>query len=773
MAADLGRFSILFALMCAAYSMVAGILAGREKDRWRQEQLWQSARRGMLAVFLLCSLATGILVHAFVTNDYNITYVWSESNRGMPVQYKVSALWGGQEGSLLLWVFILSCYGALMVWRPQPTVRGIMPYTAAVMAITQVFFLLLVNFNANPFRVEPPHGAPLDLPWPPSDGRGLNPLLQNYWMQIHPPALYIGYVGLTVPFCYGMAAMWSGKLDSDWIIAVRRWTLFAWTFLGCGILLGGIWAYETLSFGGYWAWDPVENASLIPWLTGTAFLHSVMIQEKKGMLKGWNMVLVIITFALSIFGTFLTRSGIIQSVHAFAQSGIGPYFWTFLLLMIILGFGFLFLRGWYVSAGIVTLFTFGLFIVHTFGRLKTGIRPPDPSTPNAALPPEAAEYLFLAVSFAVTGAMACVVFSELMGLFKNDGKPRYNALQGDNEFESWLSREAAFLVNNWLFIGAAFAVLFGTMLPNLTEALFGVRITAAGPYFNVVMPPIGLALLFLTGVGPLIPWRRASPKNLWRNLRVPAAVAGASMPILLLMGVRRDAYIGPIPISFSLIVLATCVFVTAAIVWEFYRGAKARHDLTGESYFAGLINLTLRNRRRYGGYIVHFAIALFFAGVTGSMMYKVEVRKDLQPSDTMRIAGYELKLDKVTRERVPGWKESLLAYVDVSLKGRKLVTLKPRQDTFEGFEGEMQQTPIPAILYTPQHDLYLVLRQVANPNDLKSTSIHLQVYLFPLLMWVWVSGVIFLIGNFICMLPGGKELRAPERVTAKGWVMER
>jgi cytochrome c-type biogenesis protein CcmF len=228
-----------------------------------------------------------------------------------------------------------------------------------------------------------------------------------------------------------------------------------------------------------------------------------------------------------------------------------------------------------------------------------------------------------------------------------------------------------------------------------------------------------------------------------------------------------------LPLPFAPIVFATCVFVTATIVWEFYRGAKARHDLTGESYFAGLINLTLRNRRRYGGYIVHFAIALFFAGVTGSMMYKKEVRKDLQPGDTLRIAGYELKLDKVAIERVPGWKESLLAHVDVFHKGRKLLTLKPRQDTFEGFEGEMQQTPIPAILYTSKHDLYLVLRQVAHPNNLESTSIHLQVLFFPMLVWVWVSGVIFLIGNFVCMLPGGKELRAPERVTARGWVMER
>jgi cytochrome c-type biogenesis protein CcmF len=561
-------------------------------------------------------------------------------------------------------------------------------------------------------------------------------------------------------------------LDADWIIAVRRWTLFAWTFLGSGILLGAIWAYETLSFGGYWAWDPVENASFMPWLTGTAFLHSVMIQEKKGMLKGWNMVLVTITFALSIFGTFLTRSGIIQSVHSFAQSGIGPYFSTFLLMMLILAFGFLFLRGWYVSSAVVTLLTFGIFILHTFKRLKMGIHPPDPHAQTAYLPPDNVEYLFLMVAFAVTAAIVNVVASELWGMIKNDGKPRYNALQGENEFEAWLSREGAFLVNNWLFVGAALAVLWGTMYPVITEAILGQKITVGQNYFNIIMPPIGLLLLFLTGVGPLVAWRRSSPKNLQRNFRVPTLVALVSMPILWLLGARENIYLLKIlPVPLALISFALSVFVTAAIGWEFYRGAKARHDLTGESYLAGLINLTLRNRRRYGGYIVHLAVALFFVGVTGSMMFKREVQQQLQRGDTLRIGGYELKFEKVERKRVPDWKTSLVAHVTVSRNGRKVATLKPRQDTFDHHE-EMSNTPIPAIIYTPQHDLYLVLQQVATPNNLESSPIHLKVYFFPLLVWIWVSGVIYLFGSVICMLPAAKELRAAERAGTRGWVME-
>ncbi|MCZ6670185.1 MAG: heme lyase CcmF/NrfE family subunit, partial [Acidobacteria bacterium] len=520
MLAEIGRHCLTLSLLCAAWAALAGFLGGK----FHHFPVFISARRSLYAGTGLLVAASAILIHANLTNNFSLWVVASYSNINLPTFYKVSAMWGSQAGSLLLWALILSCFSSIVVFQYRRRNDDMIPFVASILGGILVFFLILLNFNSNPFTM---------LASPPLDGNGLNPQLQTPLMVIHPPLLYIGYVGFSIPFAFAIAALLSGRLNDVWIHRTRRWTIFSWFFLGIGILLGAYWAYIELGWGGYWAWDPVENAALVPWLTATAFLHSVMIQEKKRMLQTWNMVLVILTYCLCILGTFITRSGIISSVHSFTVSNLGPLFLVFLAIL----FGASF-----------------LLLVYRLPELKS-----------------------------------------------------------PNKLNSLVSRESSFLFNNLFLLACAFAILWGTLFPILSEAVRGVKITVGPPFFNQVIAPIGLALIFLTGVCPLIAWRRATLKHLLRNFRYPVGAGMAGALLLPLFGFRQ---------VYSILAISLCLFVFATIILEFFRGTQARHRMTGEPSPLAFFRLINRNRRRYGGYLVHLGILFMVVGITGSWNYQ-------------------------------------------------------------------------------------------------------------------------------------------------------
>jgi len=676
----LGRLLLNLALLAAIYSIAATAWAYRVPES-RRSSVLASAHNATLAVWGLLSLAFVTLLILFLANDFSVNYVWGHSSKEQPVIYKISAVWGGQSGSLLLWAWMLAAYGlALAVWGRRAKVE-FAPATAAIVTAVNVFFIGLIAFVSNPF-------APVQGVAQP-DGIGLNPLLQNYWMQIHPPTLYLGYVGCTVPFALAAAALLHRRFDEEWVGIVRRWTLMPWLVLTLGIIMGGAWAYETLGWGGYWAWDPVENASLLPWLTATAFIHSIMIQARRGMLRNWNMVLVSLTFLLSVFGTFLTRSGVVSSVHSFAESNIGGYFLGFLALALILSFGLIIWRRDYLASTV--------------------------------------------------------------------------------EFESPLSREGAFLLNNWILVGAAFAVLWGTIFPAISEAVSGQTVSVGAPYFNRVMVPLGLILLALTGVGPLMAWRRTSPRSLWRVARVPMLAALLAAPVLWFVS-RWHTGAGA---SFTL-----AVFVTFAIVSEFVRGARARSSMTGESFGQGFLNLLLKNKKRYGGYIVHLGIVLMFVGITGSSAFKIETEPiKLKRGETMQVGEYSLRFDGLGKPpELPKEKEKeIAALVTVFSKGRQITPkdepMHPSVDFFkaignddpEARAGQPPQTARrPAIYSNVANDLYLALIEF----DEEANTATIKAYLNPLVMWIWISTLFFIGGTILSMLPERRRsaVAVPEKM---------
>src|SRR5579863_3917383 len=502
-----GSLALIVALALAGYAVVAGAVAGK----LRSMRVLKSAERATLAFGAMITLAIVALEYLILTDNFHNAYVASHSNRALPFIYKLPVLWAGQEGSLLFWTWLLSIYSVLAVLLNRRKNRQLMPYLVAITMATGVFFSILINFVANPFSGLSLASAAGMRAFTAPDGNGLNPSLQYPSMVIHPPMLYLGYVGFVIPFAFAMGSLATKQLGDNWIRTTRRWTMVPWMFLGVGIVLGGNWAYEVLGWGGYWAWDPVENASLLPWLAGTAFLHSVMIQEKRGMLKVWNMVLVIATFFLAIFGTFLTRSGIVSSVHAFAQSNIGPFLAGFL--------------------GVIVAFSLTL--------------------------------LFLRLDF----------------------------LKSENQLDSVVSRESGFLFNNWILLAAVFAVLWGTIFPIVSKAVQNQTVTVGAPFFNRFMVPIGLILLFLTGAGPLLAWRKTSFQSIKQNFSVPMAIAIVFTIAAYVYGVR-GLYV-------SMTVLLTS-FVAVATLAEFYKGARTRQRTLHENLPQALYHLTMRNTRRYG-----------------------------------------------------------------------------------------------------------------------------------------------------------------------------
>jgi cytochrome c-type biogenesis protein CcmF len=647
--ADLGILCLLVALAASGWAVIASY------NGWRAAsgELVLSAERAVYAASSLVALAVGCLEFCILTDRFDLEYVASYSNRALPLPYKLAALWAGQSGSILFWLFILCCYAAGIIFLNRRRNRPLMPIVVTTLAVVMTFFLILVNFMARPF---------VRLAFIPADGNGMNPQLQNPFMAIHPPCLYLGYVGLTVPFAFAIAALASGRLSDAWFRSTRRWTVVSWFFLGTGILLGGWWAYVELGWGGYWAWDPVENASLIPWLTCTAFLHSVMIEERKKMLRVWNLSLVIMSFLLSILGTFITRSGIISSVHSFTKSEIGPVFAGFLGL--------------------------------------------------------------------------CVVVSVALLLH------RLPLLKSEHRLDSFVSRESSFLFNNLLLVGAAFAVLWGTLFPILSEAARGVKITVGPPFFNEVMVPIALGLVTLAGICPVIAWRRASPRHLLDKLQVPLWALLGGVAALLIAGIR-DPY--------AIVAFGLTVFVIATTVMEFYWGTRSRRKVTGQSHVAAFLSLVDRNKRRYGGFTVHLGFMLIVIGITGSSAFKQESTASLLRGESFAVGGYTMRFEDIVRQDTPNH-EFMGARLAVFRNGRPAGTLVPGQNFYKA--GQDPSTEVD-IRYSLRDDLYLILTGF-NPQDGRATF---KAYLNPLVNWIWIGGAVLILGSWFAMLPDLRERR--------------
>lgn len=652
---NLGSLAILLAFCLSAFAVIASAVGGWKRNLF----LVHSAERAVYAICLLTTVASAVIVTGLLTSDFRFAYVAGHSNRAMPVLYKFAAWWGGQEGSLLLWSWLLSCYAAIVVSTNRRKHRNMMPYVTATLMLTQCFFLTLNAFVAPPFQMLAVGRSIQAMP----DGQGLNPLLQYPAMAIHPPMLYLGYVGFAVPFAFAIGSLITRQPGDEWIHTTRRWTLVTWLFQSTGIVLGAAWAFAVLGWGGYWNWDPVENASFLPWVTGTAFLHSVMMQEKKGMMKVWNMVLISSTFFLCIFGTFLTRSGIVSSVHAFSQSSIGRWFVGFLAIVI---------------AGTVYL------ILDRLDYLKTEAR-----------------------------------------------------------LESVLSRESSFMFNNLILLAACFAILWGTLFPVISEAVTGEKITVGPPFFNRINIPIGLFLLFLTGVGPLFAWRRTSLDGLRRNFLWPALGALALTGVLIAAGVRH---------FYALTCFALSLFVAWTIAVEFHKGARAIRAKTGQNLLAAAVELTHRNTRRYGGYIVHMGIVLMFIGFAGAAFNK-DTTAEVRMGDSFPIGRYQLRVAELTSGDGENYAWTR-AIVEVSKGGKRLGTLEPEH---RFFKASNQATSEVAIRRRLNEDLYL---NYAGPSADNQRAV-IQAFVFPLVDWIWIGFAVLFAGTLVCLIPSKVRLQYP------------
>ena len=644
--ASLGSFLLLTTFVVCSYAAVASVVGARRGSR----RLIESGIGAFYLITAFMTVASVVMINAFLTDDFTIKYVAHYSDSVQPLFYKITSYWGGLDGSIMFWVFLLSVFGAIAVYVNRESHRELIPYVVATIAVVEMFFLFLMVVHKNPFSTY--------LTAPPPDGEGLNPLLQNYWMVIHPPSLYTGFVGMTIPFAFGLSALITGHLDDAWLRAVRRWTMFSWLFLSFGLMLGMIWAYEELGWGGYWGWDPVENAGLLPWFTATAFLHSVMVQERRSMLRVWNVTLVILTFFLTIFGTFMTRSGIVSSVHAFGEDR--ELAWLFTGFMVV-----------------ILTFSFGLVIY------------------------------------------------------------RLPLLKARNDLDSWMSREAAFLVNNWILLFSAFFVLFATMFPTLSEAIMGERLTVGPPFFNKWMLPIGLILLLLTGIGPLLAWRKSTMVNLRDQFLWPVVSALAVGGLFVGLGFR---------IWVSGACFALCAFVAGTIVQEFWRGALVRRSNTGTDVLTALVGLVSRNKRRYGGYIVHLGIVLIFFGFAGEG-FKQERQVLLKLGDETTVGDYRIRHEKLTVAD-DGQKQMVTGHLSVFLGDKQIDTMYPAKWSFHKHETEPPTTEV-AIRRGLAEDLYMVLAAY----DAGSQAVTLQLYVNPLVNWIWLGFGIMAFGTGLALLP--------------------
>ncbi|UCE84765.1 MAG: heme lyase CcmF/NrfE family subunit [Deltaproteobacteria bacterium] len=642
---DIGYFALQLALAFSLVGFGWGIYASLDPRPERTRVL----ERLLLAVSGFTTLAITALFVAFATFDFQLEYVASHSARSMPLHYRLGALWGGQEGSLLLWLFMLCAYGAAAVFVHHRSSRALMPWVCTVLLANCAFFLVLINFTSNPFD-KIPTGHVL------SDGQGLNPLLQHPAMMIHPLFLYLGFVGFAVPFAFALAALLSGALDASWFRVTRRWTLIPWFFLSIGIILGGRWAYEVLGWGGYWAWDPVENASFMPWLAATAYLHSVMIQEKRDMLKIWNMALIGLTYALCLFGTFLTRSGIVQSVHAFAQTEwFGTIFLSYVLVTSLVFFAALYARR---------------------GRLRTPHR-----------------------------------------------------------IESIASREAGFLINNWVFMAILLVVFWGTLFPVFSEALTGSQITVGPQFFNTMAGPLALFLLFLTGVGPLIAWRRSSLTSLRRQFVWPGIAGLLTAALLPVFGLAGSFY--------SHVAFSLGAFVMATIAQEYWRAIRVRMRSHAETPLAALGTLLRKNQQRYGGYIIHLGAVFVLLGAAGSA-FNEELLQNVAPGDAIELRDY--RIEYLTARPIPAQHYGgAVARLALYRRDEPLATMVPEK---REYWLEEQPSSVPSIYSTLREDLYVILTAI-EPDG----SATLKVYCNPLVNWIWIGALAFVVGTAVVVWP--------------------
>ncbi|MCH7532252.1 MAG: heme lyase CcmF/NrfE family subunit [Gemmatimonadetes bacterium] len=658
----LGEFALWIALPVAVWGMALGFMGGRTQ----RGDLVLSAERGIYAVFFLLILASLGVGAAFLGDKFEYWYVYAYSNRELEIFYKITGLWAGQRGSLLFWALILAFFSSVCVFQNRDKNREFMPYVAGVLQGVLLFFIVVLLFaDVNPFE---------RLAFTPANGRGLNPQLQNYWMTIHPPTLYLGFTSFTIPFAFAVAALLNGRLDARWIQLTRRWILTSWLFLSIGIIFGMRWAYEELGWGGYWFWDPVENASLLPWLTATAFLHSIQIQESRGMLRVWNMSLVLLTFLLTIFATFLTRSGLIESVHSFAE------------------------------------------------ELKIA-------------------YIFLGfMGSLLAGCIVLIVY-------------RLPKLQSENRIESFLSRESAFLFNNLMLLGFAFAVFWGTIFPLVAEGVTGEKISVGPPFFEKVNFPIGLVLLALAGIGPVIAWRRATKRNLKKNFTIPIGVLLVVGTGLWVTGARHPL---------ALVTWSICAFVLSVIAIEFWKGTRARARIEGEGYALAFVHLVARNRRRWGGYIVHVAMVMIYFAFAGAA-YNVDERFHMLPGDVVEVTSpfghtYALTYEGLSVSLGKGQRNLLwqaIATISVQQDGKQKPFLTTEKRMYVTSELPMTEVGIRSSV---REDLYLILSALddmegavrADPN---AQGIDLQVLIKPFVGWIWYGGMMLAIGTFVALWP--------------------
>jgi cytochrome c-type biogenesis protein CcmF len=636
--------TIYLGLALAIYSLLIITLGISTKN----QKLINSGKGGVIGILVCASMAMFSLFYLLATSQFQYEYVTDYTSSELPVIYKLTALWAGNSGSLLLWTFFLVLYTVMVSFSRKMRGNPMVPYISAILLGNIVFFFLILGFVAKPFVL---------LDQVPIEGHGLNPMLQNPGMIIHPVTLYLGYVGLAIPFAYAMAALLLKNVDDFWIKMTRRWTIIAWLFLSLGNIFGGQWAYVELGWGGYWAWDPVENASFMPWLTATAFLHSVMIQERKNMLKIWNIGLIITSYALTLFGTFLVRSGVLTSVHAFANSNLGLYFLIFMGVMVI-------------------------------------------------------------------GALYVLM-------------SRYNLLKRSaGEFNSYISKESSFLINNLLLVGSAFGVFWGTVFPLVSEAVRGTKVTVGMPFFNTVQAPILLSMMFLMAVCPLLAWQRSSLKNLKKNFLIPAILAVAAMALMVVLGIQKAWAV----IGFGVIVL---LFITHFL--EFYRGVKARRKMTNEKIYLSLYRLMTKNRRRYGGYIVHIGIAFIAMGIIGSQNYDVQTMKTVNLGDSIELRDYRINYERLDQKK-EGINDIVYAEMTVFKNGKRIGSIQPEKVFYGNWDQPSSEV---GLISSLKEDLYVVLSDWEDNG--KATFI---VKINPMITWLWIGSFMIVIGSLFAVWNG-------------------
>ena len=664
MVANVGFFTLVVTFVVALYGAgMAAFGSLRHRPAWVE-----SARHAMLLTWPLLTVSSLCLIYLLVTGAYDIQYVASTTSSAMPVYLRVTAWWGGQAGSLLFWSWLMAGFATVASVRNWDRDREFLPWVIVVTMITLAFFLSLTVFFENPFvrlwltsageqagAMFQPAGA---VALTPTDGRGLNPLLRHPGMVIHPPMLYLGFVSFVIPFAFAMAALITRRTDDRWIRITRRWTLVAWLFLSLGLILGGRWAYDVLGWGGYWGWDPVEIAAFMPWLTGTAFLHSVVVQEKRGILKHWNMVLIILTYSLVIFGTFLTRSGVLSSVHSFAQSAIGPMFFAFI----------------------------GLTFVISLSILIS----------------------------------------------------RWADLKGESQLDSMFSREALFTLNTLLFMGILVVCFWGVIFPLISEIFTGQKVTVGPTFYERATGPLWAGLLLLMGVAPLSVYGRTSWTNLGRAMWKPLAVSLAVALTVVALGARSL----PAILSYWLI-----AFVVAVVAYEFWRGALARRKLHGENLLLALGRLAGRNRRRYGGYIIHLGVVVMALGIIGIELFQTETQGTLARGEQLTLGKYVMTYDALSVFDTADGKNVARAVVSVYKNGRPVGELYPRRDYY--YESQQPMT-IPGVRSTLEDDFYVLL---VDWQPIAAEGATFKIYHNPLVNFVWMGGLIFILGTLVAAWP--------------------